>query len=171
MKLINLLVKFVYLASNILPPSNSKFNFGQKYIRQCVAKILCIECGQNTNIGKNIKVDWRYISIGSNSGIGDFSKIEGAIIGDNVLMGQYCSIYRRNHNFRKKDILIMNQGYSADHLVSIGNDVWIGDRVIILPGITIGDGAVIGAGSVVTKNVPKYKVFVGSPAKEVSQRL
>ena len=54
--------------------------------------------------------------------------------------------------------------------VSIGNDVWIGGRVIILPGVNIGDGCIIGAGAVVTKDIPSYCVAVGVPAKVVRHR-
>ena len=53
----------------------------------------------------------------------------------------------------------------------IGNNVWIGDSVIILPGVQIGDGAVIGAGSIVTKNIPPFAVAVGNPAKVIKFRF
>ncbi|MBI5204619.1 MAG: CatB-related O-acetyltransferase [Nitrospirae bacterium] len=55
--------------------------------------------------------------------------------------------------------------------VIIGNDVWIGDSVIILPGVQVGDGAIIGAGSVVTKNVPPYTIVGGVPAKKIRDRF
>ncbi|WP_081827855.1 CatB-related O-acetyltransferase [Kozakia baliensis] len=55
--------------------------------------------------------------------------------------------------------------------ISIGHDVWIGFRAIILPGITIGDGAVIGAGSIVTKDVPPYAIHAGNPAKLIRYRF
>ena len=55
--------------------------------------------------------------------------------------------------------------------ILIGNDVWIGTNVIVLGGTTIGDGAVIGAGSVVTKNVPPYAIVVGSPARVIKKRF
>ena len=54
--------------------------------------------------------------------------------------------------------------------VKIGDDVWIGRRVIILPGVTIGDGCIIGAGAVITKDIPPYSVVVGVPAKVVRRR-
>ena len=55
--------------------------------------------------------------------------------------------------------------------VYIGDDVWIGDRVIILPGVHVGDGCVIAAGSVVTKDVPRYTVVGGVPAKVIRERF
>jgi acetyltransferase-like isoleucine patch superfamily enzyme len=54
--------------------------------------------------------------------------------------------------------------------VVIGNDVWIGTHAVIMPGITIGDGAVVGAGSIVTKDVPPLAVVVGTPARILRQR-
>jgi carbonic anhydrase/acetyltransferase-like protein (isoleucine patch superfamily) len=59
--------------------------------------------------------------------------------------------------------------YKGD--VEIGNAVWIGDSVIILPGVKVGDGAIIGAGSVVTKSVPAFSVAVGNPARVVKTRF
>ena len=57
----------------------------------------------------------------------------------------------------------MDQNYSSPQKVTIGNDVWIGRRVIILPGVHIGNGAVIGAGAVVAKDIPEYAIAVGNP--------
>ncbi len=86
------------------------------------------------------------------------------------MMGPDVLIYTTNHEFRNKDIPMQQQGYQPERPVSIGNDVWIGARVIILPGVTIGDGCVIGAGAVVTKDVPAYSVCAGNPAKVVKER-
>jgi len=55
--------------------------------------------------------------------------------------------------------------------IRIGNDVWIGYRTIIMPGINIGDGAVIGAGSVITKNVDDYEIVAGNPARHIRYRF
>jgi len=62
------------------------------------------------------------------------------------------------------------QGFAESLPITIGNDVWIGRRVIILPGVVIGDGCVIGAGAVVTKSLPPYSVAVGNPARIVKNR-
>ncbi|HDZ8876661.1 hypothetical protein J4G66_16215 [Aeromonas dhakensis] len=60
---------------------------------------------------------------------------------------------------------------SSNQKIKIGNDVWIGANAIILPGVTIGDGAVVGAGAVVTRDVPDYAIVVGVPAKVIRQRF
>ena len=66
---------------------------------------------------------------------------------------------------------MMDQGFEEERPVTIGNDVWIGDRVIILAGVEIGDGCIIGAGSVVTKSIPAYSIAAGVPCKVIRSRL
>jgi maltose O-acetyltransferase len=62
------------------------------------------------------------------------------------------------------------QGFQEEDPVTIGNDVWIGDRVTILPGVTIGDGCIISAGAVVTHDVPEYSIAAGVPARVIGSR-
>ena len=85
-------------------------------------------------------------------------------------MGPDVQIYTRNHRYDRIDIPMYEQGESEIKEVKIGNDVWIGARSIILPGVTIGDGAVIAAGSIVTKDVESYAVVGGNPAKIIKYR-
>lgn len=63
------------------------------------------------------------------------------------------------------------QGTEEKKMVTIGNDVWIGQRVTIMPGVTIGDGCIIATNAVVTKDVPPYSVVGGVPAKVLKSRL
>ena len=65
---------------------------------------------------------------------------------------------------------MMEQGFEAELLVCIGDDVWIGDRVLILPGVHIGNGCIIAAGAVVTKDVPDYAIAAGVPAQVIRMR-
>lgn len=66
----------------------------------------------------------------------------------------------------KEGTLINEQGWSENkNYINIGNDVWIGANCVILPGVTINDGAVVGAGSIVTKDVPKNAIVMGNPAR------
>ena len=74
-----------------------------------------------------------------------------------------------NHVFLDKYSLICDQGHERGD-ITIGNDVWIAAHVCVLPGVTIGDGAVCGAGAVVTKDVPPYSVVAGVPAKIIKMR-
>lgn len=127
------------------------------------------ECGVDINIEKGASFSTR-CSIGNHSGIGINAKLGVAHIGNNVLMGPECVILSRNHGFLNKEKLISEQGYQEEKPVYIGNDVWIGHRVIVLPGVHIGDGTVIGAGSVVTKDTIPYSVVGGNPAKILKMR-
>lgn len=113
------------------------------------------------------------IRMGNNVHIGHNACIDaagGINIGDGVIMAPNVTIYTRSHNF---DINLKALPFDDVMLcgeVNIGNYVWIGAGVIILPGVTIQEGAVIGAGSVVAKNVPRGAVVAGNPAKILKYR-
>lgn len=90
-------------------------------------------------------------------------------IGEDTILGPYVHINCTNHVFARRDLPIIRQGYQqAD--IAIGRDVWIGAHCVILSGARIGDGAVIGANSVVRGEIPAYSVAVGSPARVVKER-
>ena len=75
------------------------------------------------------------------------------------------------HQFSRTDIPMRLQGHRQYQPVLIEDDVWIGARAIILPGLRIGKGAIVGAGSVVTKDVPPYAICVGNPARVIKSRI
>lgn len=110
------------------------------------------------------------ICIGSGSGLGVNCSVHGPLrIGDNVMMGPDVTILTQTHNIERTDIPMGQQGMRVAEVV-IGNDVWIGMRVVIMPGVKVGNGAVIGAGAVVTKDVPDFAVVGGVPAKIIKYR-
>ena len=84
-------------------------------------------------------------------------------------MGPDVTILTHTHNIERTDIPMGQQGMRISEVV-IGNDVWIGMRVIIMPDVKVGDGAVIGAGAVVTKDVPDFAIVGGVPAKVIKFR-
>ena len=165
------IVRFIYnVIAKKMPISHSKISFGSKYLRQFCGKVLLDKCGSNVNIEKGASFG-ENISLGNNSGIGINAFLGSNIsIGDNVMMGPECIIYTANHKFDDIKIPMNMQGFTEIDKVFIGDDVWIGGRVIILPGVKIGNGAIIGAGSVVTKDVPEYSIVAGNPAKIIKYR-
>ncbi len=154
-----------------LPASNSFIcgNFSKK-IRGFLTRKIVISAGKNINVEKGAIFSSK-IRIGDNSGIGRNAKIpEQVTIGNDVMMGPECLMYTQNHAFDRLDIPMWRQGHSPASPIMIGDDVWIGGRVIILPGVNIGSGSIIGAGSVVAKDVPPYAIVGGAPAKIIKYR-
>ncbi len=129
-------------------------------------------CGRNANIERRAFIGFaRGIRVGANSGIGIRAGIPHSVsLGDDVLMGEDVLFLTQNHAFADSQVLIREQGYYPTRTIEIGDDVWIGSRVILLPGVTVGRGAVIGAGSVVTKPVEPYSVVAGNPARVIGHR-
>jgi len=162
-----------YFMYSLIPkylPDSERSKLSKK-IRAGVATLAIDHAGKNININRKASFGTS-ITIGDNSGIGRDSLIQNGVqIGDNVMMGPQCLIYTMNHCFSRVDIPMIQQGIGDIHPVVIGNDVWIGARVTILPGIHIGDGSIIGAGAVVTKDVPQYVIVGGNPAKIIRSRL
>lgn len=113
------------------------------------------------------------IRIGKNCDFGAWNHITAINrieIGDNLLTGKWVTITDNNHggtNLDNMQIPPLMREMVSKGPVSIGNNVWIGDKATILPGVEIGDGAIVAANSVVTKNVPAYCVVAGNPAKVV----
>jgi len=130
------------------------------------------ECGHEVNIEAGAEFGkGKGIKIGNRSGIGIGARVESPVsIGDNVLMGPDVLILTRNHRFSRLDIPMIEQGMTDPKAVTIGNDVWIGTRAIILPGVSIGDGAIVGAGAVVRESIPPLAIAIGNPAVVVDYR-
>lgn len=141
-----------------------------RILRVYTAKRFMVSIGKNVNIEKGAMIT-SLMSVGDNSGIGINAKMHGRVIlGSNIMMGPECIIYTKNHAHSRIDIPMMEQGFEEEKPVYISDDVWIGGRVIILPGVHIGKGVIIGAGSVVTKSVPDYTIVGGNPAKVLKYR-
>lgn len=162
-----------YYVLQYLPKSSGGGLFKKiiRSIRSRTASFLFEKCGKNINIEKKAKFGiGKNISIGDNSGIGMNCVIKGPVkIGNNVMMGPDCLILTSYHNFDRTDIPMNQQGGGLKPVV-IGDDIWIGTRVTILPGVKIGNGVIIGAGAVVTKDIPDYAIVGGVPAKIIKYR-
>ena len=154
-----------------LPGSSAPHALGAGFIRYWICKHLFAKCGKHVNIEPGAEIgSGRYIEIGDNSGIGYNCRVGCAIIGKNVMMGPEVVIINRQHRFADLTKPMIQQGYNQVQPVIIGDDVWIGTRAIILPGRKIGQGAIIGAAAVVTKDVPDYAIVAGNPAHIIKYR-
>lgn len=159
----------IYKIAKHMPATNSRIKIGG-ILRRIAGNLIISEMGKNVNIEKNAVFSHR-IKIGDNSGLGIACRVpQGVTIGNDVMMGPQCKIYTRNHAFDRTDIPMREQHYQEIKPVTIGNDVWIGTNVIILPGVNIADGCIIGAGSVVTKDTLPYSVNAGNPCKFIKSR-
>lgn len=131
--------------------------------------------GRNVHIRNNPSVSsTNKLVVGDNVWIGDnfYARAEGGItIGSGTIISRNVEIWTSNHNYDADDLTMVP--YDKRMIckpVVIGENVWIGTRVILIPGVSIGEGAVIGAGSVVTKDVPPCAVVGGNPAKILKYR-
>lgn len=157
--------KIIYeLIAKHLPPSFSPVKIGQKKLRAFCGKLILAKCGKDVNIEKMANFSSK-VQLGDRSGIGIYASIGGTTyIGNDVMMGPHCTIYTRNHKTDDVTTTMRGQGFEEEKPVYIGDDVWIGGNVTILPGVKIGSHSIIGACAVVTKDVPEWAVVAGNPA-------
>lgn len=157
-----------------LPATNTRYAqvMGIRQIRSYVGKHLLDYCGDNVNIESGADFGLgKDIHVGNNSGLGIHSSVRGPLyIGNNVMMGPEVIIMTGSHKTDSTVIPMCQQGFLEDRPVTIGDDVWIGTRVIILPGVNIGKGVIVGAGAVVTNDIPDYAVVGGVPARILKYR-
>lgn len=158
------LINILYLMMEIFPP----------FARNLVFKLVFKKVGKNCLL--DYKTFFRYpsrISIGDNVTINRECALYASYmvknveikIGNNVALSPHVRIFTATHDYSTLDL----DDIAAS--VIIEDFAWIGGGAIILPGVTIGEGAVIGAGSIVSKNIPPYCVAVGNPARVIKSRV
>lgn len=159
--------KYSQEALKITSEINNKYNPPEK-IRELFSKLteseidetfglfppFYTDCGKNIKIGKNVFIN----------ACCRFQDQGGIEIGDGSLIGHNTTIATLNHDFNP----LKRQNLTPSP-VKIGKNVWIGSDCTILPGVTIGDGAIVGAGSVVTKSIPTNTIAVGNPARIIKE--
>ncbi|NUN63516.1 acyltransferase [Pseudanabaena biceps] len=134
----------------------------KKSLKSCGSNVgfqfpLCLNQLENIEIGDDVSF-CAYVHVW---GLG------GVKIGNRVMIGSHSAITSITHDYHSEVMYSTN----LTNPVIIGDDVWIGSHAVILPGITIGNGAVIGAGCVVTKNVEPFDIVVGVPSRVLRKRL
>lgn len=134
--------------------------------------------GKNVSIARDVLIRggttgaWKYLKIGNNVAIAKgvvLTPRGGLEIGDNVLIGYDCKVLTANHTIPPRPEPIMSSGHIMKR-IRLENDCWIASHSVILPGILVGEGAIVGAGSVVTKDVPPFSIVAGNPAKKIKDR-
>ena len=121
-----------------------------------IAKRFCFDNGRNIHIGNNFTANFNLTIL----------DIKEVYIGDNVMIGPNTTITTVGHPLSPKD---RRAHLAQGSEIRIGNDVWLGANVTILPGVTIGDNVVVGAGAVVTKDIPPNSLALGVPARVVKE--
>ena len=170
MKLSRLIYCLLYnLIGKALPLDSMPYSKGIRRIRYFLFSKCVKKCGKNAKIDKNVYVS-PSIEVGDNVRINENVKIrKNTIIGNDVLIAPGVQIITATHNFARTDLPINKQGERQLKII-IGDDVWIGTNAILLPGVTIKNHSIIGAGAIVTKDVPEYAVVGGNPAKIIRYR-
>ncbi len=147
---------FIY--NQILPSHTEK---REEFFKSIVAKVKSLlavqspfycDFGYNIEIGENFYANHGLIIL-------DAAKVT---FGDNVFIGPNCGFYTASHPI---DYQRRNEGLEFAHPIKVGNNVWFGANVSVMPNVSIGNNVVIGAGSVVTKNIPDNVVAFGNPCK------
>jgi len=135
-----------------------------------------IQSGGNLRIGRGVMLyaQTGEIRIGRNVEINSGSSLDAndggtIILGNDVLLGENIIVRASSHKYADTDIPINQQGHSPG-MIEVGDDVWVGSGVILVPGASIGSHSVIAAGSVVTRALPPYSVCAGNPAKPIRLR-
>ncbi len=151
-----------YEYNNIRPSDFAKREELLKKIIAHTKNRFCIEQPFWCDYGYNIEIGENFYS-NHNLTILDGNKVK---FGNDVFIGPNCGFYTAGHPI---DYKIRNKGLEYAKPINVGNNVWFGGNVCVLPGVTIGDNVVIGAGSVVNKDIPSNCVAVGNPCKIIKQ--
>jgi chloramphenicol O-acetyltransferase type B len=128
--------------------------------------------GPGCRLDKSLFVYPGRVSLGQRVYIGRFCYLDGDInIGDFTMLASSVAVVGGDHAFHLRDVLMIDSGRDHWKTTRIGRDCWIGHGAILLNGITIGDGSIVAAGSVVISNVPPFTVVAGNPARVVRPRF
>lgn len=178
-----------FLSYFVLAAKRAKFR--SMKVRISRRAVITIDSGCIFNVGKNVSVGdgtlliavsdplsqetSASLFIGENTSINEYCNIRASgcqiSIGDDCLFGQFATIIGSNHGIAPHS-LIREQAWDATKTgINVGNDVWIGSHAVILPGVNIGNGAVIAAGAIVNRDVPSFEIWGGVPARKISSRL
>lgn len=165
--------KKLRIGKNVIIKGNIKIGYGVN-IESNVKIYNNTYLGNQVIIGDNVELRSNGISkvrIGDKTSINRNSMVMGLVtIKENCAIAPGCIIVGSNHVFDDVHVDIKKQGLSRKG-ISIERNVWLGANVVVLDGVRIGEGSVIGAGSIVTKSIPAFSIAVGNPCKVVKSRV
>lgn len=154
-------------------PDSKYLSFSNKVRCWYLHKVLNILSGtESTKVESNVYLgNLKNVKIGEGSRINENVFIQGAYIGKNVLVAPSVAILSKNHEHGRVDIPIVDQGETEAAPPIIGDGAWIGRNAVVLPGVKIGEGAIVGACSFVNRDVEPFAVVGGVPARFIKSRI
>lgn len=140
-------------------------------IRKLLLSGMGCKIGSNCEIEPHVDVGFKpELIIGCRCQINQNTVLKNARIGSDVMIAPGVVLLDRSHKHMRTDIPMAMQGETPRSITYISNDVWIGQNAVVMPGLKIGRGVIIGAGSVVTRDIPDWAVVAGVPAKIIRMR-
>lgn len=162
---------FYYLIATHLPDANVPGGNFFSQIRVALIRQFLNKCGKHVKVSSQVWFgDGRDVEFGDYIQVNERCRLRNVKIGSYVLIAPEVMILNLGHITTSLEMPMLIQGVRSYPQTIIENDVWIGARALIMPGVRIGKGAIVAAGSVVTKNVEPYHVVGGNPAKVIKRR-
>ena len=144
-----------FLRNTVYPWFFKKTGKNVRFFEGCIFKY-----PSETELGNNVTINQNCFFVGKG----------GLVLGDDVMVGAGCKIVTSSHNASDISVPMIKQGMTFEK-ITIGNDVWLGFDVIVLPGSKVGNGVILAAGCVLTgKDTGNYTIWGGVPAKQISER-
>jgi maltose O-acetyltransferase len=168
MRKIKLLLYYLFFSKlpNSWWPGGRFFN---KMRVACVRSIL--PTGKNIKIQRSVYIgSGNNIVIGNNCQINELARLDNVVIGNNVMIARESIILGKMHESNDVNVPMNEQGVKDVRQTIIEDDVWLGLRVVVMPGVTISKGTIIAAGAVVTKDTEPFSIYGGVPAKLIKRR-
>jgi maltose O-acetyltransferase len=163
---------WLYYGVAIRLPDRGPLREVARWLRQELCRCFLDYCGRRVNIGAGVDLGrGTHVRIGDRSGLGRGCRIYGGLImGEEVMVGPEVAFLSENHRIDRRDTPIGRQGMTERDSPRIENGAWIGLRATILPGRIVGEGAVVAACAVVSKDVEPFTIVGGNPAVVIGTR-